>query len=223
MAITFHVFASNRVLSGVVRTHLDAVLKETAETCSALLDLPDIDIGVMNAPHAVIPRLGANGTAYDAHQVVLWLDIGHEHLKTHFAQTIRSILAHELHHCARAYARGGQHGETYGEHLILEGLACCFEEELGGPTPFYAVECKGIDLERFSHRARAQLTATRRDSGSSWNDWMFGRFRDDPNFPYQCGYSLAYAIVRNWLTTTGNSASRAVAIEARAVLDAWPQ
>ena len=52
---------------------------------------------------------------------------------------------------------------------------------------------------------------------------MFGRFPDDPNFPYQCGYSLAYAIVRNWLTTTGNTASRAVAIEARAVLDAWPQ
>jgi uncharacterized protein YjaZ len=221
MAISFHVMAANGALIGVVRERLEIVLGETAVTRSGLLDLPDVDVIVMNVPDVVIPRLGVNGTAYDAHQVALWLDVGHDHLKTKFAQTIRSILANELHHCARAHARGGEFGETYGEYLIGEGLACCFEEEIGAPTPFYAVECKGANLERFSQRAHSQLTATRRDLASSWNDWMFGRSTDDPNFPYQCGYSLAYAIVRNWLTTTGDSASRAVAVDARTVLDAW--
>ena len=161
------------------------------------------------------------GTSYDAHQVVLWLDVEHEHLKTNFAQTIRSILAHELHHCAWAHARGGKFGETYGENLVLEGLACCFEEEIGGPTPFYALECKGADLERFSERARGQLSATRKSLGRSWDDWTFGRAPDDPDFPYQCGYSLGYAIVRNWLAKTGGSASSAVGVDARAVLEAW--
>jgi hypothetical protein len=36
--------------------------------------------------------------------------------------------------------------KTYGEYLVLDGLACCFEEEIGGPTPFYATECKGAEL-----------------------------------------------------------------------------
>jgi hypothetical protein len=42
VAITFHVFEANRALSGVVRTRLDAVLKEAAghaprcSTCPAL-------------------------------------------------------------------------------------------------------------------------------------------------------------------------------------------
>ena len=221
MAISFHVMAANGVLIGAVRERLDAVLNETAATCSALLDLPDLDVIVMNVPYAVIPRLGVGGTSYDAHQVVLWLDVEHEHLKTNFAQTIRSILAHELHHCAWAHARGGKFGETYGENLFVEGLACCFEEEIGGPTPFYALECKGADLERFSERARGQLSATRKSLGRSWDDWTFGRAPDDPDFPYQCGYSLGYAIVRNWLAKTGGSASSAVGVDARAVLEAW--
>ena len=169
MAISFHVMAANGVLIGAVRERLDAVLNETAATCSALLDLPDLDVIVMNVSYAVIPRLGVGGTSYDAHQVVLWLDVEHEHLKTNFAQTIRSILAHELHHCAWAHARGGKFGETYGENLVLEGLACCFEEEIGDPTPFYALECKGADLERFSERARGQLSAARKSLGRSWS------------------------------------------------------
>jgi uncharacterized protein YjaZ len=221
MAISFHVMAANGALIGVVRERLDAVLNETAAISSALLDLPDVDVIVMNVPWAVIPRLGVGGTSYDAHQVVLWLDVGHEHLKTNFAQPIRSILAHELHHCARAHASGGKFGETYGENLVLEGLACCFEEEIGGPTPFYALECKGADLERFSEQARGQLSATRKSLGRSWDDWMFGQAPDDPDFPYQCGYSLGYAIVRNWLAKTGGSASRAVGVDACDVLEAW--
>jgi Predicted Zn-dependent protease (DUF2268) len=221
MAINFHVMAANGVLRGALGERLDAVLRETAEQCRALLCLRDIDVVVMNVPDVVIPRIGVNGTSYDAHQVVLWLDVSHEYLKANFAQTIRSVLGHELHHCARAHARGGQHPETYGEYLVLEGLACCFEEEIGGPTPFYAIECKGADLERFSERARVQLSATRKDLGPSWGDWMFGRDPNDPNFPYQCGYSLAYAVVRNWLTATGGMASRVVGVEAPTVLKSW--
>src|ERR1700684_3273224 len=130
MAINFHVMAANGVLCGVLGERLDAVLRETAERCCALLDLRAIDVVVMNVPDVVIPRLGVNGTSYDAHQVVLWFDVGHEYLKTNFPPTISCVLAHKLHHCARAHARGGQHGETYGEYLVLEGLACCFEEEI---------------------------------------------------------------------------------------------
>jgi uncharacterized protein YjaZ len=50
---------------------------------------------------------------------------------------------------------------------------------------------------------------------------MFGRAPNNPNFPYQCGYSLAYAVVRNWLAATGDTASRAVGVEAPTVLKSW--
>jgi hypothetical protein len=73
MPISFHVMAANGAFRGVLGERLDAVLSETADRCCALLDMRDIDVVVMNVPDVVIPRLGVNGTSYDAHQVVLWL------------------------------------------------------------------------------------------------------------------------------------------------------
>jgi hypothetical protein len=221
MAIRFHILTANGVLTGPVRERLHAALAEATVLCSERLCLDDVDVVVMNAPHNVIPRIGVNGYAFDANQIQLSLDIGHRHLKSHFASAIRSLLAHELHHAARAFARGDSHGDTYGGSLVAEGLACCFEEEIGEPTPFYAVECKGEALKRFSERAKRHLGAKRGELPGSWGDWMFGRASDDPRFPYQSGYSTGYAIVRSWLDATGHSASSAACVSEIEILDAW--
>jgi hypothetical protein len=143
MAITFHILQSNGILVGPLRVRLEAALRRAEKACSTKLKLADIDIVVMNAPKNVIPRIGVNGFAYDACQILLSLDHEHPHLKDHFESEIVSLVAHELHHSARSLARGSSHGGTYGGSLVAEGLACCFEEEIGEPTPFYAVECKG--------------------------------------------------------------------------------
>lgn len=86
------------------------------------------------------------------------------------------------------------------------------------PTPFYAVECRGEALAGFAARAMPMLG--RKDL--SFSDWMFGKFeRTDGDFPYQCGYSLGYALVKAWLVRAGSTAAKAFGVEAAAVLDAW--
>lgn len=135
MAITFHILRASGVLTGALGDRVEAVLAKTAEACSRRLILADVDVVVMQAPEHVIPRVGVNGFAYDAHQVTLQLDVEHAHVKSNFEPALRSVLAHELHHCARALARGSSHSHTYGASLVAEGLACCFEEEMGLPTP----------------------------------------------------------------------------------------
>ena len=221
MAIQFHILTANGAFRGEARERLDAALADAVSACSERLILDDIDVVVMNAPRNVIPRIGANGYAYDRHQIQLQLDIEHPHVKEHYASVIKAILAHEMHHCARSAARGASHGDTYGGSLVAEGLACCFEEEIGEPTPFYAVECKGEALKRFAEKARLQLNANRADIPGSWGDWMFGRTADNAEFPYQCGYSTGYAVVRNWLDATGNSASSAVGVDESDILGLW--
>jgi hypothetical protein len=221
MSIRFHVLAASGALSGAVRERLDATLAEASGACSKLLTLAEIDVVVMNVPHSVIPRIGVNGWSYDAHQLQLVLDIEHAHLKRNFSGAIKAILAHELHHCARSLALGLTRGYTYGESLVAEGLACCFEEEIGEPTPFYALECRGEILHRFSERAKAQLDKGRGELPGDWNDWMFGRTPDDPEFPYQCGYSTGYAIVRCWLDATGGRASSAAGVDASEIVAPW--
>ncbi|MEL6208172.1 MAG: DUF2268 domain-containing putative Zn-dependent protease [Pseudomonadota bacterium] len=221
MAINFHVLRSSGAFNAEHIAVLNAVFQETAHKCSNRLVLADVDFVVMNVPWNVIPRIGINGYSYDAHQAVLFLDMDHPHLKRHLRDSVISILAHELHHCARARARGNSHSTTYGGSLVAEGLACCFEEEIGQPTPFYAVECHGEALRAFSRRAKNQARTDRSDMPGYWQKWMFGGGPGDTEFPYQCGYSLGYALVKHWLVAEGMRASDAAGVDENVILDLW--
>ena len=156
MAITFHFLSASGALHGEFKTRVQAALEVCVQTCSAKLVLGDLDVVVMAAPKFVISRLGVNGYAYDAHQILLQLDPDHDSLAQNSEHRVSALLEHELHHCARSLACGGLTG-TFGEALVSEGLACCFEEEIVGVTPFYAIECMGTVLRQFAAKAKAHV------------------------------------------------------------------
>ena len=148
MAITFHFLSASGALHAEFKTRVYAALEVCVQTCSAKLVLGDLDVVVMAAPkRCVIPQLGVSGYAYDAHHILLQLDPDHDSLAQNLEHRVSALLAHELHHCARSLACGGLTG-TFGEALVSEGLACCFEEEIVGVTPFYAIECMGTLCNR---------------------------------------------------------------------------
>ncbi|MEM6488703.1 MAG: DUF2268 domain-containing putative Zn-dependent protease [Pseudomonadota bacterium] len=222
MAIRFHVMQASGAYTGETLAVLERALARTAAACGVKLALRDVDVVVMDVPWNVIPRIGINGFAYDAHQIALFTDMAHRTLQRDLAGAVGAILAHELHHAARAVALGSGHRRTYGESLVAEGLACCFEEEMGHPTPFYAVECRGDALARFAHgQARAQIDTPRGALPGAWQKWMFGGAPDDAAFPYQCGYSTGYALVSHWLAQHGTTASQAAGVDADAILAPW--
>ena len=80
-----------------------------------------------------------------------------------------ATLAHEMHHVARL--RSGVETYTLGGRFVSEGLAQCFEEEVGAPTPFYAMALDDEALKRMADRARPLLSATDYEH----DNWMFGR------------------------------------------------
>lgn len=188
--------------------------------CAGLLPLTDLDVVVSNEPWRVIPRIGSNGFSHGRHHISLYIDVDHPHFMLHGQSDLRSLLAHELHHSSRDFLIDGSHGKTYGENLIAEGLACCFEEEVGQPTPFYAIECKGEALSRFATKAEEQFATPIHQLPGGWERWKFGT-QNDPEFPYQCGYSLGFAMVRRWLDDTMQTASNAVGADAAAPLAHW--
>lgn len=221
MTINFHILRSGGELSEKRFDQLEPILRAMGNVCSERLELADIDVVIMNVPWNVIPRIGINGFSYDAHQIVISLDCSHKHLNSNLETTVQAILAHELHHSARSHARGTSHSSTYGGSLIAEGLACCFEEEMGMDTPFYAIECRGKSLQNFADKAKQNVHKSRNQLIGGWQKWMFGSFNNDPEFPYQCGYSTGYSIVKSWLNETGLSASTAADVDEKTVLDTW--
>ena len=220
MAITFHFLSASGALHAEFKTRVYAALEVCVQTCSAKLVLGDLDVVVMAAPKFVISRLGVNGYAYDAHQILLQLDPDHDSLAQNLEHRVSALLAHELHHCARFLACSGLTG-TFGEALVSEGLACCFEEEIVGVTPFYAIECMGTVLRQFAAKAKAHVDVPYSQLPGGWANWMFGSWTGDAAFPYQCGYSTGYGLIRCWLDATGNQASSSAGIDPNAVITAW--
>ena len=221
MAVQLHIMQSSGKLSGAVNDRLVRILNETYEACSQKLEFADIDVVVMNAPMNVIARLGIGGFCNDAHQITIWLDVDNSYLNKHFDDCVSSTFVHELHHCARIHALQERLYKTYGSALIAEGLACCFQEEVDGRTPFYATECNGHALLRFSKKAKKRVHLDIRELPKGWRHWIFGSAERPRTFPYQCGYSLGYALVRAWLDANDQTASEAVAVDEAVVLDAW--
>lgn len=221
MAIKFHILESSGILTGGLYEKLDGVLSKTANMCSQKLEFGDLDIVVMNVPWNVIPRIGVNGFAYDAHHILLTLDSEHENLKTNFENAISAVLAHELHHSARALILGSSHSLKYGGALVAEGLASCFEEEIVGKTPFYATECNGVALNKFAKKAKLQVNENRGKLPGGREQWMFGNYQNHEEFPYQCGYSTGYQLVKAWLHHNNETASSAVGVDADEVVNSW--
>ena len=128
MAITFHFLSASGALHGEFKTRLHAALEVCVQTCSAKLVLGDLDVVVMAAPKFVIPQLGVNGYAYEAHQILLQLDPDHDSLAQNLEHRVSALLAHELHHCARFLACSGLTG-TFGDALVSEGLAAVLKRK----------------------------------------------------------------------------------------------
>ena len=119
-----------------------------------------------------------------------------------------------MHHVARL--RSGIETYTLGGRFVSEGLAQCFEEEVGAPTPFYAVALDDTTLNTMAARARPLLSTTEYDHDA----WMFGR-EGDPEWPRHAGYSLGYALVKAWLGKRTLSALDAAGVPATEITDDW--
>ncbi|MBF9263875.1 DUF2268 domain-containing protein [Paracidovorax cattleyae] len=189
---------------------LRAALEPVTAAVLPRLPLQGVDVLVYHDPASTIPELGAGGYTPCAHRVFLPIDVHrHEADPAAFGHALRSLLAHELHHCARWAGPG--YGNTLGEALVSEGLACLFESEFGssGP-PFYAHSLSKARLETIAPLARAQRDRT--DYGHA--QWFYGTRPD--TLPRHAGYALGYAMAVRHSRRTGLSASELVHVPASA-------
>lgn len=184
---------------------------------------PDVDVNIMVAPKMVIPEYGLSGFTLNRSVIQIAVDPWSPRFAAEEAsQRLGAVLPHELHHVARFRSPASEWKPTYlskrslGHVLILEGLAQAFEEEMGYPTPFYAVSVKGQELWDTCDRARAEFEAFNAD----YDAWFFGR-HGDPRFPRYGGYTVGYALMKAWLVHTNGTASSEINVKAGDVLDAW--
>jgi hypothetical protein len=216
MTVKFHLLDA---YDEIPRADRDAVLAALQSALPRVLErLPidrvDVVVGYSD-PFWTIPAYGIGGWSHGKGRVSITVAPDHPRFRdAERGERLAAVLAHELHHIMRS--RAGGYGETLGEALVSEGLAQCFEVEIGCPPPPYAVAVTGEKLRAFAERARPLAAEKHYDHGA----WFFGKWGDE-NFPKDGGYSLGYALVRAWLAEAGKTASSAVDVAARAVIEPW--
>jgi Predicted Zn-dependent protease (DUF2268) len=216
MTVRFHLFDAFDEIPADDRVSVLAALESALPRILARLpvDRVDVVIGYVD-PFWTIPAYGIGGFSHGKGRISITLAPEHPRFADpERPERLAAVLAHELHHIARSRSAG--YGHTLGEALVSEGLAQCFEVEIGCPPPPYAVAVKDAALHEFAGRAREQMTAPFYDHGA----WFYGR-RGDANFPKDGGYSLGYALVKAWLADTKTTASISADVAAARVTDAW--
>jgi len=141
-----------------------------------------------------------------------------------FGSRLRSQTLHECHHIARMKSKCWK--ETFGDDLILEGMADAFElqskkqfnKKVAEPF-FFAHRITGNKLSPLEERAIQKLDNPDYDY-YDYKDWFVG-YKSSLEFPPQGGHSLGLALVTEWLQTTGLSAGTAHSIETSVITDWW--
>ncbi len=161
-----------------------------------------IDVIFISAAALAIPEYGIGGNSPGPNHLYVSFDPNSDKITQ---DGLNETLFHEIHHCMRW--RNPGYGETLGEAMISEGMACLYEEEHCGKAPIYAK----ISLEA------DQLTKAKKLINSktyNHGEWFFGAKNIDRWF----GYSLGYKICKDHSISTGKKASELVHISAQEIL-----
>lgn len=206
-----------------LRDWMMPALEAVRDRAAARLELSDADVNIIVAPGQVIPEYGVGGFTFNRSVSQITIDPWSPLLRQPQRDArLGSVLAHELNHLARFRHPAAEWGpqwmsrKSLGHSLIAEGLAQCFEEEMGYPPPFYALAVEGPPLWDLAARALALFETSQFDAQA----WYFGR-NGDPSFPRYGGYSLGYALVRGWTMSMDTTPSEETGLEPAEVLRAW--
>lgn len=154
MSVNLHLLNARGRLTPYRRQLEDAFATSVAQL-RQLLPVSSVDVVVSVDPAHVIPALGLSGFSPDANRVFIAVDPDNAHFVGSLEREFLYTLGHELHHCLRWGTVG--YGDTLGEVLITEGLACHFETELrNGAVPPYAAALEPDAALPLMRRARAE-------------------------------------------------------------------
>ena len=162
-----------------------------------------IDIIFVSAATLVIPEYGIGGNSPGPNHIYVSFDPKSDKITQ---KGLNETLLHEIHHSMRW--RNPGYGETLGEAMVTEGLACLYEEQHSGKVPIFAKVSLKVDQ---TTKAKKLLNSKTYDHSK----WFYGSKVVDRWF----GYSYGYKLCKNYSDKTGKKASELVNIPTQEILN----
>ncbi len=211
MNVSLHLLDAEGKLT-LYKRRLEDVFTASVAQLKQLLPVPNVDVVVYVDPAYVVPELGTGGFSPAANRIFIAVDPDNAHFVRGLEREFLFCLGHELHHSLRWGAVG--YGETLGEVLVTEGLACHFETELrGGAVPPYAAALGPRVLTSLLRKAKTELN----NADYNHPTWFFGA----DSIPLYAGYALGLELVSVYIRERRTKASRLYAEPAPSFLAAF--
>lgn len=193
--------------------HYSALVEKNASLAVKKIEkkipVADVDIVFYDHPAGAIPELGIGGYSPNPHTVLVSLDPNFKNFRQTVDIQIERILAHELHHCARATKVG--YGKTLLEALITEGLADHFDTEVTGKNPQpWDKALTDKQIVKYLNLARKEFNR----ETYNHHAWFYGS--KEENIFRWTGYSLGFWLVGKYLEKNPDrKPSRLYAVKAK--------
>lgn len=201
MGQTIHILKQSGQMDDTFVMSIKKSIRFALKKAQKVVQIPPLDIVVMDDPKFVIPELGISGYAKNSTTIFVHVDPNSSHLINNLEQEVVSTIAHELHHVLRMSTVG--YGKTLLEALITEGLADHFDKELNQTSPKpWSISLKPDELGFFSRLAINEYNNT------SYNhqDWFFGSL--ERRIPRWAGYAIGFDLVGKYIKRTDIKASQ---------------
>lgn len=188
---------------------LDKLVNMISKSLSSVIPIVEkelyatqIDIIFVSAAALAIPEYGIGGNTPGPNHVYVSFDPNSDMITQ---DGLNETLFHEIHHCMRW--RNPGYGQTLGEAMISEGMACLYEEQHSGKAPIYAkIRLKDSQI--------AEAKKIINSKNYIHSDWFFGSKDIDKWF----GYSYGYKLCKDYSTKSDKKASELVNIDAKKIL-----
>lgn len=179
--------------------------------------LEPFDVVVAENKTRVNPGQGVGGLTSTAYELYLTLDLDegdpHKNIQTYLAP----IVAHELTHLLRAQAELPSVPYcSLGDDVVGEGLADHLSLSLYPEQDAEWID--GLSKEDFA-RMKSQFVKEHKTTQYDRIAWIYGA--GYANIPYCAGYTLGYAVVKDYLETSNKDIKDILLSDANEIIKVW--
>lgn len=170
-----------------------------------------INIIIANQKSNTIPEMGISGETLSDDLIIIYLDKRSNKITQ---ANLISMIAHEINHAQRWFLLP-KFDNTLAGSLILEGLACAFEQQINPHQPSFFIQTISSRSSRNSEKIKAVFNKELFIDNFSWQKKRkvyFVSGNEKLKLPRWAGYQLGLYLVQNKINSSGKKASELISL-----------
>ncbi|PVZ71601.1 DUF2268 domain-containing putative Zn-dependent protease [Pelagibaculum spongiae] len=171
-----------------VRDSIALVAQQSLALIGEHFDLSDVDITFSPFYSDPAPS-GIGGYALSPFRLEILIDCNREDIVEAINKELRSVLAHEVHHCMRMAVVGSEN--SLADNIITEGLACYFERNFnGGVVSSLFNDMSELNWQDIYRKMKPEINS------ESFNFNLYFLGADVAQYAKYAGYWVGYNLVK---------------------------